>query len=407
MHYIIQNIVGIDCLFVPNNQANSVTIEILSKAGSIYEQAHTNGISHFLEHMFFKWGKKYPTPKSVAAAVDRFGGQFNAYTGDEYAGYYVKAAPQFLRDAVDVLGDMMIDPQFPLEELEREKGVVIQEIKMYEDNPQRLVYDKWQRYFYGDNSYGWSTLGPEENIKSFSQDMLFAHKQSLYSKDNIVITVAGRIDDMAWLQAQIADIFANLPSNRTMDKPLFTQYNPTEKVAFYDKWTEQNHLIIAAEWLAGTNDARYVATVLSTILGGNMSSRLFQNIREKQGLCYYIGARHYTSYDHGVFFIRAGIDKERFDFGLEKIFDEIAAVATGDISDEEFSDAVGNSIGKLQMGIESSDDMASFFWMQHLIYGQIETLDDQVASFAKVSKREVQDMASMLLKDKLSLYYIK
>ncbi len=407
MSYQLRKIAGIDCIFVPNNQANSVTIEILSKAWSVYEQAHTNGISHFLEHMFFKWGKKYPTPKSVAAAVDRFGGQFNAYTGDEYAGYYVKAAPQFLREAVDVLGDMMTNPQFPLEELEREKGVVIQEIKMYEDNPQRLVYDKWQRYFYGDNSYGWSTLGPEENIKSFNQDMLFAHKQSLYTKDNIVITVAGRIDDMTGLQSQIADIFTDLPDHRTIDRPLFIQHSPDKQVSFYDKWTEQNHLVISAKGLAGSDDARYTATILSTILGGNMSSRLFQNVREKQWLCYYIGARHYTSYDHGVFFIRAGIDKDRFDFGLEKIFDEVAAISTGDISDEEFGDAVGNSIGKLQMGIESSDDIATFFWMQQLIYGQIETLDDQVAAFEKIKKSDVQDMANMLQKGNLYLYYIK
>lgn len=197
MKYEIIKIAGIDCIFAPNSDANSVTIEILSKAGSIYETRETNGISHFLEHMFFKGGKKYPTPKSVAAAVDAFGGEFNAYTGDEYAGYYVKAAPQFLTQAIDVLGDMMINPQFPHDEMEREKGVVIQEIKMYEDNPQRLVFDKWQEYFYGDNSYGWSTLGPEANIKAFTQDMLFTHKDALYTKDNIVITVAGNIVDRA------------------------------------------------------------------------------------------------------------------------------------------------------------------------------------------------------------------
>jgi len=407
MKYEIRKIAGIDCIFVPNDMANSVTIEVLSKAWSVYETRDTNGISHFLEHMFFKWGKKYPTPKSVAGAVDRFGGQFNAYTGDEYAGYYVKAAPQFLREAVDVLWDMMINPQFPKEELEREKGVVIQEIKMYEDNPQKLAYDKWQRYFYGDNSYGWSTLWPEENIKSFSQDMLFAHKESLYTKDNIVITIAGKIEHMDDLLSQIAETFGGLPDKKKYDKPRFVEVLPTEQTAVYDKGTEQNHLIISANGFAGTDDVRHTATILSTILWGNMSSRLFQNIREKQWLCYYIGARHYTSYDHGVFFIRAGIDKWRFDFGLEKIFDEISTLASGEIGDEEFSDAVGNSIGKIQMGIESSDDIATFFGMQQLIYGKIETLDDQVAAFEKVQKKDVQDMAKMLSRDKLYLYYIK
>lgn len=407
MKYEIKQIAWITCIFVPNPQANSVTVEVLSQAGSIYEERKTNGISHFLEHMFFKWWKKYPTPKSVAEAVDSFGGEFNAYTGDEYAWYYVKAAPQFLTQAVDVLGDMMINPQFPKDELEREKWVVIQEIKMYEDNPQRLVFDKWQHYFYGDNSYGWSTLWPEENIKSFNQDMLFAHKQALYTKDNIVITIAGNIADQATLESQIADIFGSLPEHRTIEKPAFIHGLPTDHTGFYDKWTEQNHLIITAQWLAGTDEERYVATVLSTILWGNMSSRLFQNIREKQWLCYYIGARHYTSRDHGVFFIRAGIDKERFDFGLEKIFAEVAAIATWDITDAEFSQAIGNSIGKLQMGIESSDDMANFFWMQQLIYGNIETIDEQLAKFQSVTKDAVQKMAQKLMRDNLYLYYIK
>jgi len=407
MKYEIIKIVGIDCIFAPNTDANSVTIEILSKAWSIYETRETNGISHFLEHMFFKGGKKYPTPKSVAAAVDAFGGEFNAYTGDEYAGYYVKAAPQFLMQALDVLGDMMINPQFPYDEMEREKGVVIQEIKMYEDNPQRLVFDKWQEYFYGDNSYGWSTLWPEANIKSFTQDMLFAHKDSLYTKDNIVITVAWNIVDRAWLESQIADIFGWLPTSRKIDTPDFVRALPASHTAFYDKGTEQNHVIISAQWLAGTDADRYAATVLSTILGGNMSSRLFQNIREKQGLCYYIWARHYTSHDHGVFFIRAGMDKERFDFGVEQIFAEIAAIASGDMTDEEFSQAIGNSIGKLQMGIESSDEMANFLWMQHLIYGGIETIDDQLRQFSAVTKEQVKHMAGKLAQDNLYLYYIK
>lgn len=138
-----------------------------------------------------------------------------------------------------------------------------------------------------------------------------------------------------------------------------------------------------------------------------MSSRLFQNIREKQGLCYYIGGRHYSSYDHGVFFIRAGIDKGRFDFGLEQIYAEIASIATGDITQEEFDQAIGNSIGKLQMGIETSDDMASFFGTQHLVYGNIETIEEQLQKFQAVTKESVKEMAKKLMQERLFLYYIR
>ncbi|NOZ45130.1 MAG: insulinase family protein [bacterium] len=134
-------------------ESNSITIQIFAKAGSIYENAQNNGISHFLEHMFFKGGKKYPDPKSVATVVDAFGGIFNAYTGDEYASYYIKCAPNFVDQAIDVLGDMMLNAYFPIPELEREKGVILQEIMMKQDNPSRLVYDKWKRFYNGDNPY--------------------------------------------------------------------------------------------------------------------------------------------------------------------------------------------------------------------------------------------------------------
>jgi len=140
--------------------------------------------------MFFKGGIKYPDPKTVAETVDAYGGEFNAYTSDEYAGYYIKCAPQYVPTSLDVLADMLVHAQFPKDELEREKDVVIQEIMMYEDMPQRQVMEKRQTWYYGDNPYGWSTLGPVDNIKSFSQEYLFAHKEALYTKDNLVIVIA-------------------------------------------------------------------------------------------------------------------------------------------------------------------------------------------------------------------------
>lgn len=352
MKYTLENIAGIPHIFMPMHDANSVTIEIMVKAGSIYETVKTNGISHFLEHMFFKGGKKYPTPIAVAQAVDSFGGEFNAYTSDEYAGYYVKCAPEFIIQAVDVLSDMLVNPQFPIDEMEREKGVVIQEIKMYEDNPARLVFDKRKRFFYGDNSFGRSTLGPVENIQSFTQEMLFQHKHDLYTKDNMVIVIAGRIQELETLQQKLAETFADLPTSKRMTIPTYPAVLPNEKDAVYQKKTEQNHMIISALGFDGRDDRRYAASVLATILGGNMSSRLFQNIREKQGLCYYIGGSHNAESDHGVFTFRAGMDKQRFPFGVEKIHAEIQRVADGDFTREEFENAIGYRIGQLQMGIE-------------------------------------------------------
>jgi predicted Zn-dependent peptidase len=174
-----------------------------------------NGISHFLEHMFFKGGKKYPTPHSVAEAVDSFGGEFNAFTSDEYAGYYVKCAPGFVHQAIDVLSDMLVDAQFPEEEMQREKSVVIQEMAMYEDMPNRQVYDKWKEWYYGDNSYGRPTIGSETTVNSFTREDLFRHKEELYSKDNLIIVVAGKITDQSAVLDQIGSLFNLLPLQKS------------------------------------------------------------------------------------------------------------------------------------------------------------------------------------------------
>ncbi len=407
MKYEIKTIAWIQTIFAPMEDANSTTIEIMCRAGSIYETKENNGISHFLEHLFFKWGKKYPTPKSVAEAVDKFGGEFNAYTADEYAGYYVKCAPEFVHQAIDVLSDMMLNPIFPKEELEREKWVVIQELKMYEDNPMAMAMQKWQNYYFWENSYGRPTIGTEENIKSFTQEMLFDHKTDLYAKDNLIITVAGKISDPTAVENQLSLLFKDLPQTKRLQKPAFPNALPHEKISFFDQKNEQNHLIISAPGVKGDDERKYAASILATILGGNMSSRLFQNIREKQGLCYYIKGMHLASEDTWVFLIRAGIDKQRFDFGVEKIFEEIERIANGDITQEEFENAIGYNEGQIQMGIESSDEMASFLGSQYLIYHKVETLEDILKKYKKLTLQDIKDIAGMIKRENCYLFYIK
>lgn len=398
---------GITCIFIPMNDSNSITIEISCKAGSIYESSTTNGLSHFLEHLFFKGGKKYPTPQSVAQAVDKFGGEFNAYTGDEYAGYYVKCAPEFIHQAIDVLADMMNHATFNTEELEREKWVVIQELKMYEDNPMAMVMQKRQTFYFGDNSYGRATIGTQENIQSFTQEMLHQHKQALYTKDNLVITIAGKILDKTALIQQIGQEFAQIPEHKTIQKPNFPHQLPPQHTWRYEQKNEQAHIVISAPWYKSEDKEKYAASVLSTILGGNMSSRLFQNIREKEGLCYYIKANHLTQEDTWVFLIRAGLDKQRLDFGIQRIYEEIEKIANGDISQTEFENAIGYNEGQIQMGIESSDEMANFIGSQELIYHHIETLEEILAHYKSLTLDDIKAVAKKLHQDNLYLFYIK
>ncbi|GHV21628.1 putative zinc protease YmxG [Bacteroidia bacterium] len=407
MTYTIEKISGIDCIFSPMQDTNSITLQIMCKAGSVYESPELSGISHFLEHNFFKGGEKYTTPKAVAEAVDRFGGEFNAGTGNATVSYYVKCAPNFAEQALDVLADMMMHAQFPEAELEREKGVVIQELKMYEDNPQALAMDKRSHRYFGENSYGRPIIGTIENIQSFTQKTLQTYKYALYTKDNLIIVIAGKIMDPEKIKKLIADYFSDLPTRKYLEKPAFPFFLPAEQSSWYEKKTEQNHLIISARGFNGNQEQRHAAKIMTTILGGNMSSRLFQNIREKQGLCYYIRAAHYTEPEYGDFLIRAGIDKERFDFGVEKIFEEIQHIAKGEITQSEFENAVGFLNGQIQMGIESSDDMANFLGSQYLEYGYIETLAEILAKTNAVTLPEVIAVCPLLQRENLYHYYVK
>ena len=406
MDYSLKKIAWVDCLFAHVEDAHSVTVQVMVKAGSIYETRKTNWLSHFLEHMFFKGWKKYKTPKEVAEAVDRIGGEFNAYTSAEYAAYYVKSSPEHVKISLDVLADMIVNAQFPKPEMEREKQVVVQEIKMYEDNPQRLVLRHRKPRFLGDNSYGRPILGSEENVLSFSQEDLFSHKENLYTKNNLLLVIAWNYQNQAMLESIVTDLFGWLPEGDTVKTNPFSWDLPEDRESNFAKSTEQNHLIITAPGFDWHDDKKYAASVLSTIIGWNMSSRLFQNIREKLWLCYYIGGFHNDEAFWGYFFFKAWLDKARFSDGYAAIKKELSRIADGDFSQEEFSNAIGYRVWKLHMGIETTDDLADFLWYQQLLYGEIETLDDLSKKYHQLSYSDVFELKEMLADDKLYSFYI-
>lgn len=302
---------------------------------------------------------------------------------------------------------MLLDAQFPTEELEREKEVIVQELKMYEDNPMAMVNEKRALYFFGDNSYGRPTIGYEETIRSFSRDQLFAYKNALYTKDNLLITIAGRIEHQEHLEEQLAKLFSALPQQKSRQKPEFKWQLPSQHSAFFTKGTEQNHYILAMPGLNAFDEARYAARVLSTALGGNMSSRLFQEIREKLGLCYYIGAGHRSDEECGVFSIRAGLSKEQFAFGTEAINTLLDQLVQKGLEKEEFEHAKSYLKGSIQMGIESSDQMASFLASQWLTYERILTLDEILARYDAVSLDQVQSLLPLLAQDKRWSFHLE
>ena len=408
MHYEIKKISGIACLFAPMQEGNSITIDISIKAWSIYEKSEEAGISHFLEHMFFKGGKKRKTPQEVAIAMDKIGAYFNASTWKESTSYYVKCAPQFALNGLEMLADMLMDATFQPEELEREKGVIIQELKMYEDSPQQLLRKKRSTFFLWDNAYGKPIIWYEETIKTFNREMLFAYKKELYTKDNILITIAGNITDQPELEQQIAILFWSLPEKKTRQKPDFQRSLPEQHSDFFSKDTEQTRILITIPGFTLKDDKLLtIASLLCTMLGGNMSSRLFQNIREKAGLCYAIHFWHASYQNYGYFYISAGLDKSKFTQGVEMIHQEIDQFISKGFSDQELENAKNYKTWSLQMGIESSDEMADFLSTQFLLENRIETIPDLINQYQAVTREDIQTLFPYLSRDKRRSYHIE
>ncbi len=357
--------------------------------------------------MFFKWGQKYRTPKDVSLALDGLGASYNAFTANEYAWYYVKVAPQYIRAAMDVLSDMLLGAQFPKQEMETEKWVVIQEIMMYEDMPNRLVHDKWWQWYYGDNPSWWSILWPKENVQAFTQDDLFRHKHALYTKDNLVVVVAWHIPDVDAVRTLVGEYFDRLPATKDFVPEHYPQHKPDNHQAWYEKGTQQHHLVIGADWWTMHDHERYPARLLSAILWWTMSSRLFQHIREKQWLCYYIGSAHWTWDEKWVFAVYAWMEKERRDAWLAAIYDEIAQIQQHGITDDEYKQVRDYIQWSLAMNIETSDDMANYVAKQLLYKWAITSLDDHCAAYLAVTKEQINTVAQALAREQLYAYWIE
>ena len=407
MKYTIEKIAWIDCIFAPMNDIHSITVQIMCKAWSENETLEQGGIAHCLEHMFFKGWDRYKTQKNVSEALDSIWAEYNASTSSDIVEYYVKCAPEFVGIAIDVLADMLMNAKFDEKELEKEKWVIIQEMKTRDDNPIRLVFDKWNKWYLWDNSFWRPIIWTEETVSSFTSQNLHKYKASLYTKDNLIIVVAGNWADKQEIRELIVKHFGWMNEKRSVPLPAFPNILPDTHESFFRKWTEQNHLIISASGFNWFHDKRYAARVLGVVLWWNMSSRLFQNIRTKEGLCYYITAYHYAGINFWKFMIKAWLDKKRFDFWLKRIREEIENLAKNWITQEEFEKAIWYLQGQLQMWIETSDEMADFLGWQYIWFGEIDTLEENLTRYKALTLDEVNNISAMLSSDNCYTYYIE
>jgi predicted Zn-dependent peptidase len=349
---------GVRLLTAPREESPSATALVMFGVGSRFEQAHQSGIAHFAEHMFFKGTERRPTARDISVEIDGIGGDFNAFTGKEYTGYYVKCAAEHLDLAVDVLADMLLHSTFDPEEIEREKGVILEEMAMYRDLPQRYVGNVYDDLLYGDTPLGWDIIGTEEVIKGADRDLFTSFTDRWYTANRTVVGLAGNVSASA--KAAVAEKFLALPgaNEGTREAAAWSQEGP--QVKLHHKDSEQAHLLLGVRAPGLLDSDRYALGVLNAILGGGMSSRLFTEVRERRGLCYYVYSHHDAYTDAGSLVVAAGVDVERIDLAITTILEELWKLVDEGPDEAEFTKAKNYLKGKFVLGIEDTRGLIMF-----------------------------------------------
>lgn len=372
---------GLRVLTVPMPSLESATALIMVGAGSRYETKENNGISHFLEHMAFKGTQKRPTAKDVAEVIDGIGGEFNAFTSKEVTAFYVKSAASHLDTSLDVISDILINSAFSQEEIDKERGVIIQEINMYEDTPMRKIGDIYENLVYGDTPLGWDIAGEKDVIRKIQRQDFIDYIAKLYSPSNMSLIIAGGINQEEALE-QAERYFGGMKKFETMEAKQLVVEQDKPNFKLRNKKTEQVHLILGLRTTRVCSADRYPLSVVASILGGGMSSRLFNEVREKRGLAYYVRAasQHYT--DNGNLFCMAGVDAQKTEEAIKVILGEFAKIRdeAKDISEKELLKAKEYIKGHLVLELEDSRDVAVF-------YGEQELLEDEIENPARVLRK--------------------
>lgn len=379
----------------------SATVMVMVGAGSRYENKATNGISHFLEHMAFKGTAKRPSALDISSLIDGMGGEFNAFTGKETTGYYIKSSKNNIKISLDLLADMLQNSKFDPKEIDKERGVIIEEINLYEDTPARKIGDIYEYLLYGDTPMGWDIAGERDNIMKISRNDFLNYLANLYSANNITVVVAGGIDEEETSKL-IEDYFGTMKKFKTIDYPKVSEKQKTPAILIKEKKTEQVHISLGVRTVQAESEYRYPLSLLSAILGGGMSSRLFHEIREKRGLAYYVRSSSDHYQDCGNLATLAGVDPKRVAEAVEVIMAEYQKLkdGTAHISTEELSKAKEFLKGHLVLDLEDSRSVASFYAHQELLEKHIDNPKDILAKIDKVTVEEIEEVGKNYFTDR-------
>lgn len=382
----------------------TVTVLVVVGTGSKYETKKNNGISHFLEHMFFKGTKRRPRTLDISGELDSIGAEFNAFTGKEYTGYWVKADKTKIFTALDVVSDMLLNSQISSKEIEREKGVIIEEYNMYEDNPMLSIEDVFEALLYGDTPAGWDTIGTKQNILNFKRKDFTDYLNSQYGAKSTFVCLAGNIgNDQKSLEKKVLKYF----SDNKLDKrdKLFkekiavkeSQEKPALKVKY--KKTDQAHLVLGVRAYSYSHKDVLIVKLMAIILGGSMSSRLFINLRERQGLAYYVRANNEVYSDVGYLSARAGVQKDKIKQAIKIILSEYKKLTTVLVPKEEINRAKDLLRGRSAIQFELSDNLASFYTRQAVLLHTVKRTQGKVKDKISTPEEYIKDIQAITTAD--------
>ncbi len=386
---------GLPVFLVNLPQSKTATILMMCKTGSKYESREISGLSHFIEHMIFKGTKKRPNTLTLSSELDSLGAEFNAFTAKEYTGYYIKVPKNKINNAVDILSDILLNSKFDSEEIEREKGVIISELNMYEDDPKMNIEDVFENCLYGDSPAGWDAIGNKETINSFKREDFIKYFSSQYGVNSFAVFLAGNFSEKN-VKMVLEKKFSKMNNNNYRNKIKVVEKQDKPNLKIKNKKTDQ--IVLGLGFRAFPNDHKDEPTLklLSVILGGSMSSRLFIELRERRGLAYFARTNTELYTDSGYIAAYAGVSKDKLEESIKTILNEFQKMKEMLVTKEELKKAKDLIAGRLIVSMEQSDDYSSWYGQQFISKKEFISPEERLKKIKKVSASDIKKLAQKL-----------
>jgi predicted Zn-dependent peptidase len=399
---------GLRIITVPMKSTQAATVLVLVGTGSKYEIKDKSGISHFLEHMYFKGTRKMPTGIAIAETLDKVGGIYNAFTAEEFTGYYAKVDARHFDTALGWVSDIFLNSLLPQEEVEKEKGVIIEEINMYQDHPMSYVQVLWSKLLYGDQPAGWPIAGRKETVEAITREDLFGYMKSQYVAGNTIVCVAGKIDEAETIK-KIKKYFLKIEETKPSQKISVIEKQISPSILNYFRQTDQTHLCLGVRGYNVFHPQKYAFEMLAMILGGSgmMSSRLFEEVRNKLSLVYYINTSVSSDPDTGYLVTQAGVDNKNVEKAIATILKEYKKISEIKVPLSELKKAKDCIKGKTVLELETSDAQTSFYGIQDILDREILTPEQIFKKIDKVTQNDILKVAKdIFVPEKLNLALI-